>query len=595
VECVQLACRRVIADVSSRQSEIAAHVQYDGVRYYLMTSLICKLKTTVLHHMHQLRMTRSISGNMDSRAHVLFLPGSNPLLLFFHHLHYTCRATASDDLVMNTLHEIDARILVLETELTELRARRNTFAPLCQLPVELIVRILKTVQRPANSPDANILQLNWEPSNLQWCRFTAVCRYIRTVALEETELWSFIDLQDYSDKSVSAGLRWLDICIERAGMHDLVVRNASPNLKINLHARDLEYWSRAYVAVLHPKEQRNSALKRSPARLQVLSYHGSLRIDHTVLDHGRCSLQSLSVSTGHLVSSIQAPTLRKLSIQNTHLRHSWDPLWDFLEANSQLEVLELSNIRIQDPSNDCEDLLLAKSGEMHIPRISMPSLRVLKSCNIPRSSIRLLQALPDPSKELYIEVPDDGHDSVWYIGSDNEHTRERSGHQKLFDILKNKSARDAPSGDFLSEGDPNYVHHHHHLRFRSWSANGAAISFSTRCVLMGPHPALEYVYHIYLRKVDLYTWMSESSAGHLNKISRLSVLKCLGNGYSWKLFEIWLRSRIEEGWPLRLVDYESSDYYAKESVARLVDTGVQSYLSDFGTWRRFGILFKERT
>jgi hypothetical protein len=475
---------------------------------------------------------------------------------------------------MNTLHEVDARILVLETELTELRTRRNTFAPLCQLPVELIVRILKTVQRPANSPDANILQLNWEPSNLQWCRFTAVCRYIRTVALEETELWSFIDLQDYSDKSVSAGL-WLDVCIKRAGIHDLVVRAASPNLKINLYARDDEYWSRAYAVVRGSKELRDRALKRKPTRLQILSYHGSLKINDAVPGHERRLLQSLSVSIGHFVSSSQFPTtLRRLSIQNTYLHHSWNPLWDFMKANSQLEVLELNNIRIQDPRDDHEGLFLAKPGARHMPRISMPLLQVLKSRSIPSSAIRLLQVLSEPSKELYIEVPDD-HDTTWYIGSNSEHTRERSEHYKLFAIL-NMNAGYGQCGQFVSEGDSNHLRHH--LTLWSVTTNGTLKSFSTRCVIMGPHPVLDYVNAICLRKVVLETWMSESGAGHLVKISDITVQECAGDASSWKLFELWLRSRLKGGWPWKSFNYRPTDPYVRDFVDRLVDTGVRSRL-----------------
>jgi hypothetical protein len=485
---------------------------------------------------------------------------------------------------MNTLYEIDARILVLETELTELRARRNTFAPLCQLPAELIVRILKTVQRPTISPEATILQLNWEPSNLQWCRFIAVCRYIRAVALGETELWSFIDLQDYSDKSVSAGL-WLDTCIKRAGMHDLVVRAASPNLKINLCARDDEYWSRAYAVVRGSKELRDRALKRKPARLQILSYHGSLKINDAVLGHERRLLQSLSVSKGHFVSSSQFPTtLRRLSIQNTHLHHSWNPLWDFMKANSQLEVLELNNIRIQDPRDNHEDLFLAKPGARHMPRISMPLLQVLKSRSIPSSAIRLLQVLSEPSKELHIEVPDD-HDTTWYIGSDSEHTRERSEHYKLFAIL-NMNAGYAQSGQFVSEGDSNHLRHH--LTLWSISTNGTRKSFSTRCVIMGPHPALDYVNAICLWKVVLETWMSESGAGHLNKIGCVCLRECAGDTYSWNLFELWLRSRMSGGWSLEIINYQDTDPYVRESVARLSDTGVRASGKTVSVWRGIG-------
>jgi hypothetical protein len=447
---------------------------------------------------------------------------------------------------------------------------------LCQLPVELIVRILKFVQRPANSPDANILQLNWEPSNPHWCRFTAVCRYIRTVALEETELWSFIDLQDYSDKSVSAGL-WLDTCIKYAGMHDLVVRAASPNLKINLYARDDEYWSRVYAVTRGPKELRDRALKRKPARLQILSYRGSIRIDHNVLGHGRGLLQNLSVSTGHVVPSSQFPTLRKLSIQNTNLRHSWNPLWDFLKANSQLELLELSNIRIQDPKDDHEDLLLAKPGARHIPRISMPFLRELKSCSIPSSAVRLIQALPLPSKELYIEAIADSHDTTWHIGSDSELTREQPEHQKLFDViitvLKSINMGDAPNGEFISEGGPNHLYHR--LKFGIYRCNEIRVSFSTHCVLVGPHPVLDYVTNICLRKVVLETWMSEAGAGHLNKTGCVCLRECAGDTYSWDLFELWLRSRMSGGWPLGIINYQDTDPYVRESVARLSDTGVR--------------------
>jgi hypothetical protein len=520
-------------------------------------------------------MTRSISGNMDSRAHVLFLPGSNPLLLFFHHLRYTCRATASDDLVMNTLYEIDARILVLETELTELRARRNTFAPLCQLPVELIIRILKFVQRPADSPDANIFQLSWEPFNPHWCRFTAICHYVRTVALQETELWSFIDLQDYSPKSVSADL-WIDLCTERAGVHALVIRAVTANTKINLNARAAKYWLSARAIDVRPRDTAmkplDKALKLPAPLLQVLSYRGSLRIDSTLLGNGRDSLQSLSVSIGQVVGS-QFHALRKLVIESTNLFRSWDPLWDFLRANSQLEVLDLSNIWIQEV-NSHEDPYLAELRASQMTRIDMPFLQVVRGCNIPKSTLRLLQALPEPSKELSIDIRDDGHATTWYIDSNNDPTHE---HQKLFDIIgkfwKNKTGEPhIRDGAFQSGGDSNRLHHR--LKFRCYSGNGTKLSFSTRCVIKVPHPILENITDLILHKVALATWMRESSAEHLSNICQIYTRECAGAPVSWEAFETWLRSRIDEGWPLKLVSFQKADIEATRMVARLWDKDV---------------------
>ncbi|KAJ7764940.1 hypothetical protein B0H16DRAFT_1310474, partial [Mycena metata] len=63
-----------------------------------------------------------------------------------------------------------------------LKAKRNSMAPICTLPNELMTRILTTY-----AIDLNIFEL-------KWAKIMYVCRHWYELALAAQSLWGFIDL-----------------------------------------------------------------------------------------------------------------------------------------------------------------------------------------------------------------------------------------------------------------------------------------------------------------------------------------------------------------------------------------------------------------
>jgi hypothetical protein len=131
--------------------------------------------------------------------------------------------------------------------------------------------------------------------------------------------------------------------------------------------------------------------------LQVLLYDGPLRLTNTFLGDACRSPQSLRIGSAHIESNPHFPVLRKLAINGRTSMYSWDVWWDFLRATPQLEELVLSTISVA--VEDRYEILhhtLAHSARK--PLIGLPFLKMFRSLNSLKCSLRLLQALPDPSQ-----------------------------------------------------------------------------------------------------------------------------------------------------------------------------------------------------
>jgi hypothetical protein len=102
---------------------------------------------------------------------------------------------------MDDLQAIDNQIASLEAQIVKLKTRRNSLAPLCRLPLELVVRIFKFVQNSnegnenrAYTGSPNVLSCKTSTSgyDIDWNRVTRVCTYLRRIALDARELWAVL-------------------------------------------------------------------------------------------------------------------------------------------------------------------------------------------------------------------------------------------------------------------------------------------------------------------------------------------------------------------------------------------------------------------
>jgi hypothetical protein len=114
-----------------------------------------------------------------------------------------------------SLEQIEQEIEALESQLLQLKARRNMFTPLARLPAEILGRILYFAQVPsrANEDDDRYLKspLVILIYDRRWTEYTLVCKRIRSVALETPILWTFVEL-DFSRPPTA----WTEICVKRA-------------------------------------------------------------------------------------------------------------------------------------------------------------------------------------------------------------------------------------------------------------------------------------------------------------------------------------------------------------------------------------------
>jgi hypothetical protein len=94
--------------------------------------------------------------------------------------------------------ELDAQITALESQVCELKRRRNHLAPIARLPPELLASVFIFYRNSCYSENPRKLY------NLKWLSIAAVCSYWRTTALGTESLWSYIDFaDDRSDRGLT--------------------------------------------------------------------------------------------------------------------------------------------------------------------------------------------------------------------------------------------------------------------------------------------------------------------------------------------------------------------------------------------------------
>ncbi|KAJ6550065.1 hypothetical protein B0H19DRAFT_185964 [Mycena capillaripes] len=102
---------------------------------------------------------------------------------------------------------IDTEIAWHYDQIALLKAKRNAIVPICNLPNELITRILTTY-----AVESNTL------FNLKWTKLMLICRHWHALSLAAQPLWAFIDL------TWDGNLRRLFVQLRRSGAAPLTVK-----------------------------------------------------------------------------------------------------------------------------------------------------------------------------------------------------------------------------------------------------------------------------------------------------------------------------------------------------------------------------------
>jgi hypothetical protein len=155
------------------------------------------------------------------------------------------------------IHEIDA-------ELADLREHRNHRAvPLCRIPNELIIKIYHEFQAQwideYDEYDLLIGPIPW------WGEHLSLCRRIRSITQQASELWTFIHIYKGDD---DRNLNWRTTCLQRARDAHLTLRIYLPHLS-DVPRDILPLACRTFKLDIYMLHDTNK-VETSPSRLESL-------------------------------------------------------------------------------------------------------------------------------------------------------------------------------------------------------------------------------------------------------------------------------------------------------------------------------------
>jgi hypothetical protein len=248
----------------------------------------------------------------------------------------------------STTNELDARILLLEEQLADLKEERNRqVSPLCSIPEEVLASILKQLQ------DIYI------PESIhKWAQQLPVCRRIWNVALRWPHLWSAHYINSES-REPFGDQRWLEIC-NKQGLQSELNLYAKKDLMVNQakrfapFTRDLhvnEVGSHATLRGLGLTATGAEPIVKWPM-LQFLEINAGpsrlerkMQIRPTMLGGSSSSLTSLTLTRGYYtIGSFPAlPKLRHLHVRQLGLEQddSYLRLYELFCNSQQLVSVDL--------------------------------------------------------------------------------------------------------------------------------------------------------------------------------------------------------------------------------------------------------------
>ncbi|KAJ6467938.1 hypothetical protein DFH09DRAFT_1223059 [Mycena vulgaris] len=272
--------------------------------------------------------------------------------------------------IKEQMEHIDTEIAWHHTQIALLKAKRNSLAPICQLPTELLSRIFAIY-----AVDSGSL------FNLKWTQVMEVCWHWHHVSLAAHSLWSFIDLA------------W---CRRRARLYGQLERSGVVPLTLKIGYCDSPY----HIDVIMKQSERIRVLEVAGEARYI---HGlltdlpncnfpiltSLRLDpnmkrdeipagsvavlpETILNGGIPNLCELTLS--HIsLPWMSVRGLESLSLTNSNDSGSpsiqdFNLLFAMLEACPQLRTLRLENVCPPEPDFDLH-------RTVHLPALSFIHLR----------------------------------------------------------------------------------------------------------------------------------------------------------------------------------------------------------------------------
>jgi hypothetical protein len=289
-----------------------------------------------------------------------------------------------------TIDDIDERIRALEAELLELRQRRNSFAPICRLPPEILAAVFGHLQHIGEARGRFSTELSVDCA---WSRVMLACRHFREVAVQTSTLWSVIDYRQDPQE-------WMYLCLRRSENTLISVRGNCPDVA--------EHAERVHSAQLIGTEAAKALLTVSTPALKLLSLYGDdgqdvpLVIAPALFHQSSATLVSLKLEgTGvSLDDGPSLPSLRRLELKSIRTGINFDALSRFLAQLPALEELVTRYFYLM------ESLVAVNANEvMAVPdRVSLPNLQELFVEDTPAEAWALLRLIPPPHSALGVSL-----------------------------------------------------------------------------------------------------------------------------------------------------------------------------------------------
>jgi hypothetical protein len=219
---------------------------------------------------------------------------------------------------MDRFASIDTQISQYEQQILKLKRRRNGITGFCHLSREVVVYILRLVQRSSDAETDSFANQIWQPFSNRWILVANSCSHLREIALQERELWSAIDVTFmYRGTTI-----WRDLCLERAGETSLTIRAVG---SLDSARGDIflsEHLCRARAVHVEPYDNltvaaRNAiraAFNFSAPFLTFIEFIGEIALTPKFLGGSCRYLQTLKLSHAKLGKTAPLPRLRHLVI-----------------------------------------------------------------------------------------------------------------------------------------------------------------------------------------------------------------------------------------------------------------------------------------
>jgi hypothetical protein len=291
----------------------------------------------------------------------------------------------------DAIRQLDDQISELERQLLHVKARRNALVPFCQLPSEILSRVLFFAQ--VAPKDAYAVETPWINYSYRWVDCMLVCRLLRNVALGTSELWTFIECDLYEEPRP-----WVELCVERAKafMLDISISEKDYN-RPNLPAAVGAYLDRARRINIPQGAQVDDVFLETQ-RLGIEQFYCTMNfcgLPERLLGVTSPSLTHLSLHYIYFDSrtrTLDFPALRYLDL-------IYDPTYDLsLQVLTTLLMSAplLETLVIESWGVDLEDNALKP--------VSLPHLRSLSLKCGPAGTSTLVRVIPWPRRDLQISI-----------------------------------------------------------------------------------------------------------------------------------------------------------------------------------------------